>query len=68
MAGSGKQNEPHTRDAQVLHSLLVTRPYPEGEFPEKAGAAEAAIKRAYTKSPDRGLRPPGNGYWVALVE
>jgi hypothetical protein len=49
-----------TRDAQVPHSLVVTKPYAEDEFPEKAGAREAAIKRAYTKSPDRGLRPPGN--------
>jgi hypothetical protein len=49
-----------TRDAQVPHSLVVTKPYAEDEFPEKAGAAEAAIRRAFAKSPDRGMRPPGN--------
>lgn len=33
------------------HSLVVTRPYPEGEIPEKAGREEVAIPRAYTRSP-----------------
>ncbi len=49
-----------TRDAQVPHSLVVTESYPEDDFPDKAGGRDAAIKRAYTKSPDRGLKPPGN--------
>ena len=41
-------------DGNYAHSLLVTRAYAEGEFPDKAGREEVAISRAYTRSPTQG--------------
>jgi sulfocyanin len=45
-------------DAMLPHSLLVTKPYAKGHFPDRAGVNEVAIPRAYTDNPDRGIRAP----------
>ena len=42
-------------DANLPHSLLVTKPYAKGEFPQTAGHSEVAIPRAYTRDPVDGI-------------
>jgi sulfocyanin len=43
------------QDGNYPHSMVVTKAYAPGEFPEKAGREEAAIKRAFTTGPIEGL-------------
>lgn len=45
-------------DAMLPHSLLVTKSYAQGQFPEQAGVNAVAIPRAYTDNPDQGLPSP----------
>jgi hypothetical protein len=45
-------------DAMLPHSLLVTKPYAQGHFPEIAGVDSVAIPRAYTDNPDQGIFSP----------
>jgi sulfocyanin len=42
-------------DGDLPHSLLITRPYPKGSFPDVAGQDQVAIPRAYSRSPDTGI-------------
>lgn len=45
-------------DAMLPHSLVVTKPYAKGQFPERAGVEQVAIPRAYTDNPDQGIPAP----------
>jgi sulfocyanin len=66
-------------DAVLPHSLVVTRPYGPGHFPEQVGAQDAAIAKAYTRNPEAGIpspqsdelefvaAPPGNYYFLCGV-
>jgi sulfocyanin len=45
-------------DAMLPHSLVVTKAYPQGQFPQQAGVDAVAIPRAYTDNPDQGLPSP----------
>jgi sulfocyanin len=42
-------------DGDLPHSLLVTKPYDPGSFPDVAGQDQVAIPRAYSRSPDTGI-------------
>jgi len=42
-------------DLTLAHSAIITKPYAKGEFPNEASGREAAIPRAYTSSPERGM-------------
>ncbi|HYM03432.1 MAG TPA: sulfocyanin-like copper-binding protein [Stellaceae bacterium] len=46
------------QDAMLPHSLLVTKPYAHGHFPDIAGVNEVAVSRAYTDNPDQGIPSP----------
>jgi sulfocyanin len=41
-------------DGNYPHSLLVTPPYKEEDFPDQAGRDQVALSRAYTRSPTQG--------------
>jgi hypothetical protein len=45
-------------DAMLPHSLVVTKPYKEDEFPDLAGADQVALPRAYTDNPEQGIPSP----------
>jgi hypothetical protein len=45
-------------DAMLPHSLIVTKPYGVDEFPDQAGAGQAALPRAYTDNPEQGIPSP----------
>jgi hypothetical protein len=45
-------------DAMLPHSLIVTKPFQEGGFPDLAGADKVAIPRAYTNDPEQGIPSP----------
>jgi sulfocyanin len=45
-------------DAMLPHSLVVTKSYPQGHFPDHAGVEAVAIPRAYTDNPDQGIPSP----------
>jgi sulfocyanin len=45
-------------DAMLPHSLMVTKPFPPGHFPDHAGIEDVAIPRAYTDNPDQGIPSP----------
>jgi hypothetical protein len=46
----------------LAHSAVITRPYPAGQFPIEAGPTEAAVPRAYTKSPVNGMYNDGDDF------
>lgn len=43
------------KDGDLPHSLLITKAYPAGGFPDVAGQDQVAIPRAYSKSPEAGI-------------
>jgi sulfocyanin len=45
-------------DAMLPHSLVVTKAYALGQFPQQAGVDAVAIPRAYTDNPDQGIPSP----------
>jgi sulfocyanin len=45
-------------DAMLPHSLVVTRAFPRGYLPGKAGIDEVAIPHAYTDNPEEGIPSP----------
>jgi sulfocyanin len=45
-------------DAMLPHSLVVTKSFPPGHFPDHAGVEDVAIPRAYTDNPDQGIPSP----------
>jgi len=45
-------------DAMLPHSLLVTKPYASGRFPDLAGVNAVAIPHAYTDNPEAGIPAP----------
>jgi sulfocyanin len=45
-------------DAMLPHSLVVTKSFPPGHFPDHAGVEDIAIPRAYTDNPDQGIPSP----------
>jgi sulfocyanin len=46
-------------DAMLPHSLVVTKAFTKGHFPDRAGVDQVAIPRAYTNNPDQGIPSPG---------
>jgi sulfocyanin len=45
-------------DAMLPHSLVVTKAFAKGQFPDRAGVQQVAIPRAYTDNPDEGIPSP----------
>ena len=45
-------------DAMLPHSLVVTKSFTPGHFPDHAGIDAVAIPRAYTDNPDQGIPSP----------
>ena len=43
------------KDGDLPHSILVTKPYGEGSFPQEAGQDQVAIPRAYSRAPETGI-------------
>ena len=52
----------------MAHSAVVTRPYPPGQLPMEAGPTDAAIPRAYTKSPVTGVYNDGDDFSFTASE
>jgi hypothetical protein len=50
------------------HSIVITKPFPPGRFPLEAGPGEAAIPRAYTKSPVTGVYNDGDEFGFTASE
>jgi sulfocyanin len=42
-------------DGMLPHSMLVTKPYAEGQIPPQAGADQVAISKAYSRDPSSGI-------------
>ena len=45
----------HNADLTLAHSMVITKPFAKGQFPNEAGAQDAAIRRAYTSNPTGGI-------------
>jgi hypothetical protein len=52
----------------LAHSIVITKPYAAGAFPIEAGPGEAAIPRAYTKSPVTGVYNDGDEFSFTASE
>jgi hypothetical protein len=52
----------------LAHSIVVTKPFPAGSFPIEAGPGDAAIPRAYTKSPVTGVYNDGDDFSFTASE
>jgi len=52
----------------LAHSAMITRPYPVGQIPIESGPLEAAIPRAYTRSPVTGFYNDGDDFSFTASE
>jgi hypothetical protein len=58
----------HNADLTLAHSMVITKPFAKGEFPNEARPQDAAIRRAYTSNPTGGIFNGSDEFDFTAVE